>query len=187
MDLETSGVKDLRPPVETYDYVQEELLHELAIEEDNHAARVFLTKHLIRDGAQTMEPYEDTHLLRHLQGEAIQDIAAGLAERRRIAARAPAYCMEGNQLKRKLLDGTTRLVPRPDQRKTIVRQVHCGARHLGARRTLHLLMLKYHWQGMKRDVQAVLGVCVECKRRDTAFKAEDPELHSLPSPSPDVA
>ena len=142
----------------------------------------FVTLQLVSDrGGRRCDPWEDINLLAHLRGQPVHQVAADIRERRRILSRAPAYRMhEEDKLLRVLLDGSTRIVPPIEERRELVRKVHVGSAHFSATRMMSLLLRTYYWPRMRSDVDAVLGVCVECKRRQTAFTADDPELHPLP-------
>ena len=142
---------------------------------------------LVRDhGGRGHEPYEDMLLLRHLQGESLQEITESIPERRRISQRAPAYRWQPAQppatdgtLLRISLSGHHKVVPPPPERRALIRQQHVASRHLGMRRTAALLAQTYFWNNMENEVRLVVGACEACARKNASFTADVPILRSL--------
>jgi len=83
------------------------------------------------------------------------------------------------QLVRRMGDGTTRVVPRPENRTAVVVQTHEQAGHFGQRRTRHLVGLSFWWVGMRNTVQEVVRACQSCDRVKAAFKQPSLVLHPL--------
>ena len=138
-------------------------------------------------GGGTLDPWEDTNLLRCLRGTPVHEVDSSTVERQRIAGRLSAYSLESpddrvdkiERLYRHVLDGTKREVPPPGERLGLVRQVHIQAMHLGVRRTQQLTMRRWYWYTLRQDVRLVIRTCEECARRNIAFHSDDPELHCL--------
>ena len=72
------------------------------------------------------------------------------------------------------------MVPRPDQRAQLVRQVHEELGHFGVRRTHSMLRNQYWWVGMHREVAAYVGRCEVCDRVRSSFNTLSPQLKPLP-------
>jgi hypothetical protein len=113
------------------------------------------------------------------------------AEASRIRKRATQYMwqaevtgeensVEKGRLLRKMLDGSTRIVPRPSQRPSLAVDMHCRTGHFGVRRTHALLGLSYWWFGMKQMVTKICASCEYCGRTNTTFTSQSKELHPLP-------
>ena len=72
------------------------------------------------------------------------------------------------------------MVPRPDQRVQLVRQVHEELGHFGVRRTHSMLRNQYWWVGMHREVAAYVGKCEVCDRVRSSFNILLPQLKPSP-------
>jgi hypothetical protein len=101
-------------------------------------------------------------------------------ERTRIQRRTQSYYLKGEQLMRKMPDGSHKVVPSPPQRAQLISQQHelCG--HFGVRRTAAQLMTKYWWYGLQADVAKVVGRCEHCSRVHASFTAKPEQLQSIP-------
>ena len=73
-----------------------------------------------------------------------------------------------------------RVVPQPQEREPLIRDVHERAGHVGIRKTLSLLTPHYWWVGLSADVQRLVGQCAACTRVKAAFNAKHPTLRPLP-------
>ena len=95
--------------------------------------------------------------------------------------RAQSYSwFAGGELRRNLPDGSSKLCPRPEQRKQIVVQHHERNGHYGVRRTGALVQHTYWWVGLWADVAAELSKCSLCRRVRSSFNSQRPELQPLP-------
>ena len=101
-------------------------------------------------------------------------------ERDRIGHRITRFRWENGLLFRLWSDGTRRIVPRPDQRASLVRQVHEELGHFGIRRTHSMLRGQYWWTGMYQQVAAYVGRCEVCDRVRSSFNTLSPQLQPLP-------
>ena len=90
-------------------------------------------------------------------------------ERDRIAHRIARFYWENGLVFRRWPNGTRKVVPRPDQRAQLVRQVHEELGHFGVRRTHSMLRNQYWWVGMYQEVAAYVGRCEVCDRMRSSF------------------
>ena len=72
------------------------------------------------------------------------------------------------------------MVPRPNQRVQLVRQVHEELDHFGVRRTHSMLRNQYWWVGMHREVVAYVGRCEVYDRVRSSFNTLSPQLKPIP-------
>jgi len=137
----------------------------------------------LADAAEQGSPdiWLDTDTLHYLQQQQCKH-SWSAAVRDRVKKRAAGYVLTADrQLRRKLADGSTKLVPKPEQRKELILQFHKRSGHYGVRRTGALISNTYWWWGLWADVAAELAKCSVCNRVNTSFHAgRNPELHPLP-------
>jgi hypothetical protein len=81
---------------------------------------------------------------------------------------------------RVMSDGTTRVVPPPDLRVGIIKQMHEKCGHFGEKRTVHLVLSHYWWYGLYTEVCKFVKECELCRRVNLSFNARSPELQPLP-------
>eukprot|EP00878_Enallax_costatus_P025998 GHUV01027866.1.p1 GENE.GHUV01027866.1~~GHUV01027866.1.p1 ORF type:complete len:444 (+),score=127.06 GHUV01027866.1:106-1332(+) len=101
-------------------------------------------------------------------------------ERRRIQRRIVSYCWTDGHLQRLLADGSSRIVPPPEQRDSLIQQCHEKFGHFRVRRTAAQLMLQYWWKGIVLDTARVVRQCQHCSRELAAFVARPRELRPIP-------
>jgi hypothetical protein len=77
-------------------------------------------------------------------------------------------------------DGTRCIVPRPDQRAFLVRQMHEELGHFGVRMTHSMSRGQYWWTNMYQQVAAYVGRCEVCDRVRSSFNTLSPQLQPLP-------
>jgi transposase InsO family protein len=123
--------------------------------------------------------WQDEHCLTLLQTDQIP-LNLSQAEHRRVVRRCKAYEWRQGLLLRKFPDGSTRIVPSPQQRRDIITTLHGQTGHFGVRRTHSLLLLSHWWYGMKEEVHEVLSHCALCDRARAAFNARPAKLTPLP-------
>jgi hypothetical protein len=99
---------------------------------------------------------------------------------RRVKQRAQHYRMQGEDLVRVMSDGSTRVVPPPPIRASVVQRVHESTGHFGVKRTRHLIQLSWWWAGIEQDVVRELKHCQHCMQMNARFSNEHPTLQSLP-------
>jgi len=91
--------------------------------------------------------WEDLAVLHKLQQGSFP-LAISAMERDRISHRVARFRSNNGLLFRVWPDGTRRIVPRPNQRASLVRQVHEELGHFGVCRTHSMLRSQYWWTGM---------------------------------------
>jgi transposase InsO family protein len=123
--------------------------------------------------------WEDLPVLHKLQ-QGTYPLSISAMERDRIGHRITRFRWNNGLLFRMWPDGTRRIVPRPDQRASLVRQVHEELGHFGIRRTHSLLRSQYWWTGMYQQVVAYVGRCEVCDRVRSSFNTLSPQLQPLP-------
>ena len=127
---------------------------------------------------EILDPWGDINLLSCLQGGR-QHTEATPTERHRTLVRARRYEWRDSKLYRIMANRSSREVPHPSLRMTLIQQVHETHGHFGRRRTTQMLLLSYWWYGLYRDVQQVLSRCVACDNNKATFNSLQPVLHPL--------
>ena len=101
-------------------------------------------------------------------------------EAARVKRRASRYRWKDGILRRIMGDGTHRVVPKPDERAELSKQVHEECGHWGEKRSVHLCTLKYWWRGLYSDVIKAVQSCEVCSRiNKLSFGSQPDVLHSL--------
>ena len=95
-------------------------------------------------------------------------------ERDRIAHRIARFHWENRLVFGRWPNGTRKVVPRPDQRAQLVKQVHEELGHFGVRCTDSMLRNQYWWVGMHQEVAAYMGRCEVCDRMRSSFNTLSP-------------
>jgi hypothetical protein len=90
--------------------------------------------------------------------EGILSEAIGLDESKRIRKRASNYCWKEQKLFFKTL-----LVPKPEERLSLVKQMHEDLGHFGEQRTLAEIRCRYFWHSRTIDVKTVIKGCQQCQ------------------------
>ncbi len=127
----------------------------------------------------TTDVWKDQGVLYRLQhGQFLPNTLS--QERDRIVHRMARFHWEGDLMFRRWPDGTRRVVPRPEQRLQLIRQVHEDLGHFGVRRTHSMLRGQYWWVGMQKEVATYVGRCEVCDRVRSSFNTLSPQLQPLP-------
>lgn len=101
-------------------------------------------------------------------------------EMRRITKRATVYeFRDGTLLKKPSAGYGERIVPEPNDRIHVIREIHSEMGHLGVNKVTAMLAGRFYFRGMRDAVRAELRQCDACARRKADFK-EDPELRPIP-------
>jgi len=100
---------------------------------------------------------EDTNCLTLLKEGAMPD-AIDFEESKRIRKRASNYCWKEQKFFFKTL-----LVPKPEERVSLVRRMHEDLGHFGEQRTLAEIQRRYFWHSRTVDVKAVIRGCQQCQ------------------------
>ncbi|GAQ89454.1 putative retrotransposon protein [Klebsormidium nitens] len=83
-------------------------------------------------------------------------------------------------LLRLLAGGEEKIVPAPQQRDNLVREIHDFTGHWGEKRTVHLLKRTYWWAGMYKTAQDGVASCQQCDRTKASFSVKMSGMKSLP-------
>jgi hypothetical protein len=104
-----------------------------------------------------------------------------LALRDRVRKRAAKYIYTAKgEVRRLFPDGSSKLVPKPEERTALITEFHQRTGHYGVRRTGALISNTYWWWGLWNDVSATLSKCGLCSRVRSSFNGAQPELQPLP-------
>jgi hypothetical protein len=119
--------------------------------------------------------WEDTDCLTLLKEGVLPD-AIDLEESKRIRKRASNYCWKEQKLFFKAL-----LVPKLEERVSLVRRMHEDLGQFGEQRTLAEIRRKYFWHNRTADVKAVIRGCQQCQlvRSSGSIRSGDEQLKSI--------
>ena len=123
--------------------------------------------------------WEDEAVLHKLQ-QGIFPLGLSTMERDIVSHRIIRFRWANSLLVCMWPNGTRRIVPRPDQRVFLVRQVHEELGHFGVQRTHSMLRNKYWWTGMYQQVATYISRCEVCDRVKLSFNILSPKLQPLP-------
>jgi hypothetical protein len=119
--------------------------------------------------------WEDTDCLTLLKEGVLPDVV-DLEESKRIRKRASNYCWKEQKLFFKVL-----LVPKPEERVSLVRRMHEDLGHFGEQRTLAEIRRTYFWHNRIANVKAVIKGCQQCQlvRSSSSIRSGDEQLKSI--------
>jgi hypothetical protein len=122
-----------------------------------------------------MDIWEDADCLTLLKGGVLAD-TVNLDESKRIRRRVSNYCWKEQKLFFKNL-----LVPKPEERVPLVRQMHEDLGHFGEHRTSEIRR-RYFWHNRTVDVKAVVRECQQCQlvKSSGSVRSGDEHLKSIP-------
>ena len=128
--------------------------------------------------------HDDAATLAYLRTGRMSDTATRVMSRR-VIRRAWNYSLkegpgDGFTILRRMADGTTRVVPPPADRQAITEHAHLTSGHFGARRTSHLLLINYWWNGVMKQAGETVGRCEVCDRVKASFNTQPAQLNPLP-------
>jgi len=120
--------------------------------------------------------WQDVDCLRLIREGVLSD-AIDLDECRRIRKRASNYCWKEQKLFFK-----TFLVPKPEERLPLVKQMHKDLGHFGEQRTLTEIRRRYFWHSRTMDVKVMVKGCQQCQlvRSSGSIRSGDEQLKSIP-------
>jgi len=120
--------------------------------------------------------WEDTDCLTLLKEGVLLD-AVDFEESKRIRKRANNYCWKEQKLFFKAL-----LVPKPEERVSLVRRMHEDLGHFGEQWTLAEIRRRYFWHNQTTDVKVVIRGCQQCQlvRSSGSIRFGDEQLKSIP-------
>ena len=102
--------------------------------------------------------WEDLPVLQKLQHGTFPSSTSAM-KINRIGHRITRFHWEDGLLFRLWTDGTRYIIPRPDQRASLVQQVHEELGHFGIYKTHLMLRGQYWWTSMYKHVAAYVGKC----------------------------
>jgi hypothetical protein len=120
--------------------------------------------------------WEDADCLTLLKEGALPD-AVDLEESKRIRKRASNYCWKEQKLFFKAL-----LVPKLEERVSLIKRMHEDLGHFGEQRTLAEIRRRYFWHNCTVDVKAVIRGCQQCQlvKSSGNIRSGDEQLKSIP-------
>jgi hypothetical protein len=120
--------------------------------------------------------WQDMECLRLIREGTLSD-ALDYHECRRIRKRAGNYCWKEQKFFFKTL-----LVPKPEERLSLVKQMHKDLGHFGEQRTLAEVQRRYFWHSRTTDVKAMVKGCEQCQlvRSSGSITSGDEQLKSIP-------
>jgi hypothetical protein len=101
--------------------------------------------------------WEDADCLALLR-EGVLPNVADFEESKRIRKRASNYCWKEQKVFFKAL-----LVPKPEERVSLVKRMHEDLGHFGEQQTLAEIRRRYFWHNRTVDVKAVVRGCQQCQ------------------------
>ncbi|CAI7777910.1 unnamed protein product [Closterium sp. NIES-53] len=119
--------------------------------------------------------WEDPAALRWIKGETDEDEQVS----DRVRARGHHYRWYQGQLQLQSADGW-KLIPAPQEREGLIKEVHRKLGHFGHERTTELLKTGWWWEGMRRQVREWVSGCEGCQRSKASLTQAKLELQSLP-------
>ncbi|CAI7812178.1 unnamed protein product [Closterium sp. NIES-54] len=119
--------------------------------------------------------WEDPAALRWIQGETDEEEQVS----DRVRARGHHYRWYQGQLQLQTADGW-KLVPAPQDKEGVIKEVHRKLGHFGHERTTELLKTGWWWEGMRRQVREWVSGCEGCQRSKASLAQAKQELQSLP-------
>jgi hypothetical protein len=142
---------------------------------ETHTAR-FEGEEACADGASNTDVWEDEVCMRLLKEGSIPD-TIGPQESKRARKRAVHYSWKGERLYFKGLS-----VPRPEERKKIVTQMHEDLGHFGEQRTLAAIRQRYFWNNRTECVKTVVKACRQCQlvKSEGSVRSGDERLKNIP-------
>ncbi|CAI7733968.1 unnamed protein product [Closterium sp. NIES-54] len=163
------------PPLETEQKTPETERTEL---EPAHTL-ILLVREVEQNGAKgskgPADIWQDTKAMEWVKGETEVDETVS----KRVRARGHHYRWFQQQLQIKTEAGW-KLVPAPEEREALIREVHTKLGHFGHERTVHLLKTGWWWEGMRRQVKEWVEGCEACQRSKANLTQAKEELQSLP-------
>jgi transposase InsO family protein len=119
--------------------------------------------------------WEDADCLTLLKEGALPD-AVDLEKNKRIRKRASNYCWKEQKLFFKAL-----LVPKLEEKVSLIKRMHEDLGHFGEQRTLVEIRRRYFWHNRTVDVKAVIRGCQQCQlvKSSGSIRSGDEQLKSI--------
>jgi len=119
----------------------------------------------LSEGPSTDQTLEDIY--RFLTTFALPDYVKDERTRRWFTKRTSYYFVANDRLYRRRQNGLHQLVVFPPQRQSILSQSHDSLGHKGVFATTQLMMKRFWWPTMTKDIIAYIKSCHECQIRST--------------------
>ena len=103
------------------------------------------------------------------------------AQYQQFLRQASDYFVKGSRLFRKNPRGSPRLVPRPQNRFSLIELAHDSLGHKGIFATTHNLLLRFWWPHLNADVRWFVRTCHECQLRQTKYFHIPPIVPDVPT------
>jgi len=125
---------------------------------------------------RNVDIWKDTTCLGLLKEDKLPD-TVDLEGSKRARKKISNYCWKEQRLYFKGL-----LVPKPEERMTLVIQMHEDLGHFGEQKTLAEICQTYSWHNRTKDVRIVVRMCQQCQlvRSMGSIRSEDEEMKSIP-------
>jgi hypothetical protein len=125
---------------------------------------------------RNVDIWKDTTCLGLLKEDKLPD-TVDLEESKRAIKKISNYCWKEQRLYFKGL-----LVPKPEERMTLVIQMHEDLGHFGEQRTLVEICRRYFWHNQTKDVRTIVRMCQQCQlvRSTGSIRSEDEKMKSIP-------
>jgi hypothetical protein len=122
-----------------------------------------------------IDVWKDPVCLRLLEEGVLPD-SIDMEESKNVRKRANNYCWKEQKLFFKGL-----LMPKPEERMSLVRQMHGDLGHFGEQRTLAEIRRRYFWHNRTEDVKMVVRRCEQCQlvRSAGSIRFGDEQLKSI--------
>ena len=141
----------------------------------------------LADMAKESEPldiHDDQFVLEYLRRKVL-GTNWSVARTRRVLARSRKYKLGSSptgaeKIIRILANTMERIVPAPSERATIIQRAHEASGHFGARRTAYLVVSSFWWQGVVKQVKALVKNCKVCDQALAYFNQPTATLQSHP-------
>ncbi len=120
--------------------------------------------------------WQDTTCLALLREGTLPEVI-DLEEGKRARKRADNYCWKEQKLFFKDL-----YVPKPEERRPLVLQMHEDLGHSGEQRLLTKICRRYFWHSRTKDVKLVVRYCQQCQlvKSEGRIRSGDEQLKSIP-------
>jgi hypothetical protein len=150
---------------ELFEFGDHELNPTQSEDEEDHEVR-----------SSCVDIWEDTDCLMFLKEGVLPDVV-DYEEAKRIRKRANNYCWKEQKFFFKAL-----LVPKSEERVSLVRQMHEDLGHFGEQRTLAEVRRRYFWHNRTEEVKAVVRGCQQCQlvKSSGSIRFEDEQLKNIP-------
>jgi len=134
--------------------------------------------------SEPLDIHDDQFVLEYLRRKVL-GTNWSVARTRRVLARSRKYKLGSSptgaeKIIRILANTMERIVPAPSERATIIQRAHEASGHFGARRTAYLVVSSFWWQGVVKQVKALVKNCKVCDQALAYFNQPTATLQSHP-------